>query len=95
MRLARRVIRVSPCLQVGRLSLTPPLLARACSIVSSPTPSINLPEGVVVGVVEDVRAHPNASKLQLCTVRTGEKDDDTALRSIVCGGKAVENDRIV
>lgn len=48
-------------------------------------------EKVVVGRIEKIDPHPNASKLQICQVNVGEKQ----LRQIVCGAKNAQNEMYV
>ncbi len=47
-------------------------------------------KGVIVGRIEDVQPHPNADKLKLCRVGTG--DDEV---SVVCGAPNVETGMLV
>ncbi|NBB88060.1 MAG: phenylalanine--tRNA ligase subunit beta [Bacteroidetes bacterium] len=69
--------------------LSPDKLAHALTMsgleVESVTPRGPASEGVVVGHVEAVRAHPNADKLVLCDVNVGT---DTPLQ-VVCGAPNV------
>ena len=70
--------------------LSPDELAHALTMsgleVEGVTPRGPASEGVVVGHVNDVRAHPNADKLVLCDVNVGA---DAPLQ-IVCGAPNVE-----
>jgi len=44
-------------------------------------------EGMVVGVVREIKAHPDADKLVVCMVDVGDGDvGDGELKQIVCGG---------
>ncbi|HBV58024.1 MAG TPA: phenylalanine--tRNA ligase subunit beta [Candidatus Magasanikbacteria bacterium] len=47
-------------------------------------------EGIVVGKVQKVSAHPNADKLKVCQVDIGEK-----LLQVVCGGSNVKENMLV